>query len=75
MLVVRFHPASTLLYKGDSMRLADEIKKAKKELEEARAVPCLCSGFVLQYEGSCQCDHGKAVRAAEAKLQNIINKV
>ncbi len=57
------------------MDILDEIRQAKKELTEANELKCVCSGFCLQYEGSCQCERGRKIRATEAKIHNLINKI
>ena len=57
------------------MDTISEIKQAKGKLAAAKAMKCVCSGFCLQYEGSCQCERGKEIAAAERLLYNIIEKI
>lgn len=49
------------------------VRDARNALRDARKERCTCSGFVIQYEGSCQCGRGKAVSAAESKLTQAID--
>jgi len=44
----------------------NRLRAADQALREAEAVPCTCSGFVLQYEG-CGCARSKARKAAAAE--------
>jgi hypothetical protein len=55
--------------------LHHKIKKAHADLDAARELPCTCTGFVLQYEGSCQCDRGRMVANAEATLYNLTREI
>jgi hypothetical protein len=50
----------------------DKVRKAKKALTRAEAEHCTCTGFVLQYEGSCQCKRGKEIAACEERLQHLM---
>lgn len=55
--------------------LRKQIILAKEEIERAKAIKCTCSSFVYQYEGGCQCERGRQLLKAEAKLNNIITGV
>ena len=51
------------------------IRRAKRELAEAKDIKCVCSGFCIQYEGGCQCERGKKIRKAEAELHNLVKQI
>jgi hypothetical protein len=44
------------------------LEKLIKELEEAEKARCNCSGFVLQYEGGCQCGYKKRIENAQNEI-------
>jgi hypothetical protein len=51
----------------------DTIISARDALLDAREdYNCRCSGFTLQYEGSCQCGAGNALKEAEAAFWDVI---
>ena len=50
----------------------DSIKSARDAIYKAREVKCVCSGFILQYEGGCQCEAGDGVKEAEDAFWVII---
>ena len=62
-----------VIFKQDKTLKA--IKEAKKAIAEAKKIKCICSSFVIQYEGSCGCDRGIELRRAETELYNIINNI
>lgn len=50
-------------------RAVSLVRSFYRGLREAESKACTCSGFILQYEGSCQCERGRAVSAAMQALQ------
>jgi hypothetical protein len=48
------------------------IRQARDRLKEAEGLRCVCSGIVLQYEGGCCCERGKAIVAARQALDRAI---
>lgn len=60
----------------DSRNMAERcgaVKDARDALHEAIKIRCTCSGFVIQYEGSCVCARGKVMSAAENNLTQAID--
>ena len=55
--------------------LITRIREAKKAIAQAKKIKCVCSSFVLQYEGECGCARGVALGEAEANLRNIIKDI
>lgn len=49
-----------------------QVVKADIALSEAKAFPCTCSGFVLQYEGRCCCPKQLEVNKASQQFENAI---
>ena len=49
------------------------VRDARDALREATKVRCTCSGFVIQYEGGCVCERGKARSAAKGRLTQAID--
>lgn len=63
-------PAELALELADKL---DSIKSARDVLIRAKEdYTCTCSGFILQYEGSCQCDAGDSIKAAEAAFWELM---
>ncbi len=56
-------------------KLVVVLRKARDALSLAKQIKCTCSGFVLQYEGGCQCKAGRAVYTAREYLDNLIKKL
>jgi len=52
-----------------------KIKEARDNLKNAKPVKCTCTGFVLQYYGSCQCYSERPVTNARNILMKIINSL
>ena len=44
-------------------------------IEAKRNIKCTCSGFVLQYEGSCGCGSRDEVIKAENSFWDLINNI
>ncbi len=55
--------------------LLNAIRVAKDKVRVAKKERCSCSGFVLQYEGSCQCGVGSRIRAAQTELNNLVERI
>jgi hypothetical protein len=50
----------------------DEIRSLRKELTLAiDNKKCVCSGFCLQYEGSCQCGSENEINRLKCELENL----
>jgi len=49
-----------------------DIRAAMRALQDAKALRCICTGFVIQYEGGCCCAHGKAVKLAKDNLKQLL---
>lgn len=58
-----------------SSALLDGIRTARNNLRKAEAMKCTCSGFVLQYEGGCQCEQRLAIIKAQRALNDAINAI
>ena len=52
--------------------LANEVKSAFNAVECAKNLECTCSGFVIQYEGGCCCEAGRAQGVASARLKAAV---
>ena len=59
----------------EARQLLIEISKAKQEIIKAEDAKCICSGFVLQYEGSCQCEARFALSRAKSSFWDSIDKI
>lgn len=51
------------------------IKEARAKMLKPTKKPCTCSGFVLQYEGSCQCGSGYDKVAAENEFWQLVDSI
>lgn len=56
----------------NAINTLNELVRFQGMLDTAKTKVCTCSGFVIQYEGSCQCGRGKAVREAEERIRLAI---
>jgi len=53
-----------------------EVTSARDALRKAEAnSKCTCSGFILQYEGSCQCDAGDRITEARNVFWSVIDNL
>ncbi len=59
----------------DTLDIVDKIITARDRLEQAKNHICKCSGFVLQYEGRCQCGRRSDIREFEEEINELINKL
>ena len=57
------------------MDILEEIRIAKRDVEETKKIKCTCSGFVIQYEGGCCCKAGKSKAHAKDKLDMLVNSI
>jgi hypothetical protein len=55
--------------------LLDKLARAELAVAEARKVRCVCSGFCLQYEGSCSCVRSQALAAANRERDSVIQEL
>lgn len=53
-------------------RILKKIIDAENALNKAKKLRCKCSGFVLQHEGTCQCNRGKMITIAQTRLIDAI---
>jgi hypothetical protein len=61
--------------RAEGANLIDElegIREAMRVLRDAKAMRCICSGFVIQYEGGCCCARGRAINPAKANLERLL---
>lgn len=56
-------------------KLLTELKVARERLTDARKMICTCSGFVIQYEGGCQCARSRAIESAEIDVRSATEKI
>ncbi len=61
--------------KSDLIDLLCAIRDARDALYKAINKKCTCSGFVLQYEGGCQCERGKKIAACEHAMWRLIESI
>ena len=55
--------------------LFHEIRIARELVEKAKDAKCTCPSFVLQYEGSCQCEQDRLISTYENALKQLIDKL
>ena len=60
---------------GKDIQVLAALRAAVGERNFARKLQCRCSDFVLQYEGECACERGKAIRAAEEKIEAALSNI
>ena len=59
---------------SDSQKIS-EIIRMRSLLNDAEEEKCMCSGFVIQYEGGCQCKAGRNKKKAKKELIEFIESV
>jgi hypothetical protein len=47
--------------------------EARDSLRKAKDMKCRCTGFILQYEGGCQCERGKQIKIEKAKIDLLLS--
>jgi hypothetical protein len=55
--------------------LLDRLARAEKAIEEAGKIRCVCSGFYLQYEGSCSCVRSHALAASNREWVEVVREL
>ena len=52
-----------------------KIRDLRDKLREAEKTKCICSSFVLQYEGSCYCEAYTIKAIAKQNFWRVINQL
>lgn len=60
----------------DAVKTLADIREAYEAVQKTKKdIKCTCSGFTLQYEGSCQCGSKDEYYRAERHFWSVIGKL